>query len=420
MYMLKIIYPICCGIDVHKKFVVATIAATDKNNVTTYSTKQFNTYSRDLQKLKEWLSSHDCNEVCMESTGKYWIPIYNILEECCKITLANPKYIKGIPGKKTDKRDSIWIADLHKHGLVRGSFIPPKKIRELRDLMRYRFKLTNFRSSEKNRFQNSLTVSNIMISNVVSDTFGKSASAIIKYAMQNPNETNIDFTQFLHRSMLPKADEINISMQGSISKEQSAKMSVCLNHYDYVNACISQLDTAISLISSEFKPQLELLATIPGITLQSATNIISEIGVDMSVFQDAKHLSSWAGLTPQNNESAGKKKSVRISRAGAYLKPLLIQVANAAIKDKSCPYFKHRYESIKKRRGHKRAIIAIARMLLVCVYNMLVKNECFNNSIYEEYLARDTKPQTNISKMIIFLQSQGFVVSQAVPDTSSP
>lgn len=418
--MLKIVYPICCGIDVHKKFVVATIATTDKNNVTTYSTKQFNTYTRDLQKLKEWLLSHDCKEVCMESTGKYWIPIYNILEECCKITLANPKYIKGIPGKKTDKRDSLWIADLHKHALVRGSFIPPKKIRQLRDLMRYRFKLTNFRSSEKNRFQNSLTVSNIMISSIVSDTFGKSASAIIKYAMENPNETNVDFTRFLHGSMLAKADEINISMQGSITKEQSAKMSVCLKHYDYVNACISQLDTAISLISSEFKTQLELLATAPGITLQSATNIISEIGVDMSVFQDVKHLCSWAGLTPQNNESAGKKKSVRISRAGTYLKPLLIQVANAAIKDKSCPYFKHRYESIKKRRGHKRAIIAIARMLLVCVYNMLVKNECFNNSIYEEYLVRDAKSQTNISKMIIFLQSQGFVISQATPRTSSP
>lgn len=420
MYMLKIVYPICCGIDVHKKFVVATIAATDKNNVTTYKTKQFNTYTRDLQKLKDWLSSHECKEVCMESTGKYWIPVYNILEESCRITLANPKYIKGIPGKKTDKRDSLWIADLHKHALVRGSFIPPKKIRELRDLMRYRFKLTNVRSSEKNRFQNSLTVSNIMISNVVSDTFGKSASAIIKYAMENPNQTNVDFTQFLHRSMIAKADEINISMQGSISKEQSAKMSVCLKHHDYVNACISQLDTAISLISSEFKPQLELIATAPGITLQSAASIISEIGVDMSVFQDAKHLCSWAGLTPQNNESAGKKKSVRISRAGVYLKPLLVQVANAAIKDKSCPYFKHRYESIKKRRGHKRAIIAIARMLLVCVYNMLVKNECFNNSIYEEYLVRDTKHQTNISKMIIFLQAQGFVVSQAAPNTSSP
>lgn len=418
--MLKIVYPICCGIDVHKKFVVATIATTDKNNVTIYSTKQFNTYTRDLQKLKDWLLSHDCKEVCMESTGKYWIPVYNILEESCRITLANPKYIKGIPGKKTDKRDSIWIADLHKHALVRGSFIPPKKIREFRDLTRYRFKLTNIRSSEKNRFQNSLTVSNIMISSIVSDTFGKSASAIIKYAMENPTETNVDFTSFLHRSMLSKADEINVSMQGSISKEQSAKMSICLKHHDYINACISQLDTAISLIAREFKPQLQILATVPGITIESATNIISEIGVDMSVFQDAKHLCSWAGLTPQNNESAGKKKSVRISRAGVYLKPLLVQCANAAIKNKSCPYFKHRYESIKKRRGHKRAIIAIARMLLVCIYNMLVKNECFNNSVYEEYLVRDTKSQTNINKMIVFLQSQGFVVSQAAFHTSSP
>jgi transposase len=418
--MLKIVYHICCGIDVHKKFVVATIAATDVNNVTNYTTKQFNTYTGNLLKFKEWLSSNNCKEVCMESTGKYWIPIYNILEDSCRITLANPKYIKGIPGKKTDKRDSIWIADLHKHGLVRGSFIPPKKIRELRDLMRYRVKLTNFRSSEKNRFQNSLTVSNIMISNVVSDTFGKSSSAIIKYAMEHPDKTDIDFTQFLHKSMLPKADEINISMQGSISKEQSAKMTVCLNHHDYVSVCISQLDTAISLISSEFNPQLELLATIPGVTIQSATGVISEIGVDMSVFPDAKHLCSWAGLTPQNNESAGKKKSVRISRAGVYLKPLLVQCANAAIKDKSCPYFKYRYDSIKKRRGHKRAIIAIARMLLVCAFNMLAKNECFNDSIYEEYLVRDTNSQDNIHKMILFLHSQGFVVSQIAQGTASP
>lgn len=418
--MLKIVHPICCGIDVHKKFVVATIAATDNNNVTTYETKQFGTFTKNLLKLKEWLSLKNCKEVCMESTGKYWIPIFNILEDHCKITLANPKYIKGIPGKKTDKRDSIWIADLHKHGLVKGSFIPPKNIRELRDLMRYRTKLTNFRSSEKNRFQNSLTVSNIMISSVVSDTFGKSSSAIIKYAMEHPSEADVDYTQFLHKKMLPKAEEINLSMQGSISKEQSAKMTVCLNHYDYIEACISQLDIAISLISSTFKHYIELLATAPGITPYSATAIISEIGVDMSVFPDAKHLCSWAGLTPQNNESAGKKKSVRISRAGVYLKPLLIQCANAAIKDNSYPYFKHRYESIKKRRGHKRAIIAIARMLLTCVYNMLSKDECFNNSLYEEYYKKETKSQNNIDKMILFLQSQGFVVSQITQVPPSP
>lgn len=419
--MLKIVHQVCCGMDVHKKFVVATIASTDDKNITTYQTKQFNTYSKALYQLKEWLYQHNCKELCMESTGKYWIPIYNILEDSCNITLANPRYVKNIPGKKTDKRDSLWLADLHKHGLVPGSFIPPKNVRELRDLMRYRFKLTNFRSSEKNRFQNSLTVSNIMISNVVSDTFGKSSSAIIKYAMEHPDNLDIDYSQFLHKSMIAKADEIKVAMQGKISREQNSKMSVCLNHHDYINNCISQLDTAISLLSSQFESQIKITASTPGLTEQSATTVISEIGTNMLAFKDAKHLCSWAGVTPQNNESAGKKKNVHISRAGAYLKPVLIQCANAAIKDKSCPYFKHRYESIKKRRGHKRAIIAIARMLLTCIYNMLLKNEAFDNSIYEEYLKRENSSNSNhpnIERVILFLQSQGFEVTKTIKEIS--
>jgi len=419
--MLKIVHHISCGIDVHKKFVVATIATTGGNNITTYKTNQFNTFTADLIKLRDWLSLNDCIQVCMESTGKYWIPVFNILEETCKITLANPKFIKNIPGKKTDKRDSLWIADLHKHGLVRGSFIPPKQIRELRDLMRYRSKLTNFRSSEKNRFQNSLTVSNLMIASFVSDTFGKSSKAIIKYALEHPDNIDMDFTNFLHKSMLHKAESINLSMQGNISKEQCSKMNVCLNHFDYINSCISQLDETISLISKDFIDSIKIIETVPGITNQSALGIISEIGVDMSVFPDAKHLCSWAGLTPQNNESAGKKRSVRISRAGVYLKPLLIQCANACIKDKSVPYFKYRYESIKKRRGHKRAIIAIARMLLTCVYNMISKNEAFDCSLYKEYLESSTKPlNKNIDKMILLLQSKGFCISHISENKSSP
>lgn len=357
----------------------------------------------------------------MESTGKYWIPVFNILEDSCGITLANPKYIKAIPGKKTDKKDSLWIADLHKHGLVRGSFIPPRNIRELRDLIRYKVKLTNIRSSEKNRIQNSLTVSNIMISSIISDSFGKSASAIIRYAMNNPNETNVDYTNFLHKSMLAKADEINDSMQGTISKEQASKMDVCFKHLDYVENCISQLDIAISLIAREFEPQIQLLATIPGITTKSATSIISEIGVDMLVFPDSKHLYSWAGLTPQNNESAGKKKSVRINRAGVYIKPLLVQCANAAIKDKKCPYFYYRYQSIKKRHGHKRAIIAIARMLLVCIFNILVKNESFDFKLYDDYLKDCTKTKTKpiIENAILFLELQGFKVIVSTEESSA-
>ena len=176
---LKIVYKICCGIDVHKKFVVACIAKTNNQGVTTYESHHFSTYTKGLKQLLKWLLEHNCKDVCMESTGKYWIPVYNVLEKDCSIVLAHPKYVKAIRGKKTDKKDAKWIADLFKHDLVAGSFMPPADIRQLRDLMRYRSKLTNFRSSEKNRLQNSLTVSNIQLGNVVSDTFGKSAQAIV-------------------------------------------------------------------------------------------------------------------------------------------------------------------------------------------------------------------------------------------------
>jgi len=423
--MLKIIYDICCGIDVHKKFIVATIAKTE-NNITTYIRKNFSTLTGNLLLLKEWLAVNNCDIVCMESTGKYWIPIYNVIEDSCKITLANPRYIKNIPGKKTDSRDSMWIADLHKHGLVRGSFIPPKQIRELRDLLRYRFKLVNMRSSEKNRFQNSLTVSNLMISNIVSDTFGKSASAIIRYAMNNPDKKDVDYTSFLYKSMLPKANDVNASMQGNISKEQNSKMTVCLKHFDYIDSCIEQLDKTIGLVAGDFKHQIELLSTIPGVTSKSASTIISEIGTDMSAFDNPKHLCSWAGLTPQNNESAGKKKSVRISRAGVYIKPLLVQCANAAIKSKECTYFLYRYQAIKRRRGHKRAIIAIARMLLTCAYSILSKNEPFDLSIYESYLEKNTRKNfansqnTSIEYAISLLNSFGFDVIKKVNNSASP
>ena len=176
---LKIVYKICCGIDVHKTFVVACIASTDSKGVTTYESHRFSTYTKGLKDLLQWLLTRNCKDVCMESTGKYWIPVYNVLENDCTIVLAHPKYVKAIRGKKTDKKDAKWIADLFKHDLVAGSFMPPADIRQLRDLMRYRFKLTCFMSSEKNRLQNCLTVSNIQLGNVVSDTFGKSAQAIL-------------------------------------------------------------------------------------------------------------------------------------------------------------------------------------------------------------------------------------------------
>ncbi len=199
--MLKIIYPICCGIDVHKKFVVACIASTNDRGVTSYRSSRFSTFTSGLNKLSGWLLSNSCRHVCMESTGKYWIPVYNILEDICHITLAHPKYVRAIRGKKTDKKDARWIADLFKHDLVVASFMPPLCIRWLRDLMRYRFKLTNFGSSEKNRMQNCLTVSNIQLGSVVSDTFGKSSMKIINYLLENPDDRDFDFVPLLHGSI---------------------------------------------------------------------------------------------------------------------------------------------------------------------------------------------------------------------------
>jgi transposase len=213
---LKIVYPICCGIDVHKTFVVACIASTHKG-VTTYKRHRFSTFTKGLKELSQWLCEQGCKEVCMESTGKYWIPVFNILEPFCTITLAYPKYVKAIRGKKTDKKDAQWIADLFKHDLVAGSFMPPLPIRQLRDLMRYRFKLTNFASSEKNRLQNSLTVSNIQLGHVVSDTFGKSSMNLIDKLLDNPLDTSFDIEPLIHGSMKKKIPELELATDGLIT-----------------------------------------------------------------------------------------------------------------------------------------------------------------------------------------------------------
>jgi transposase len=422
--MLKIVRHICCGIDVHKKFVIATIASTTKNGLTTYKTKRFSTFNDDLNRLKSWLLEHDCFEVCMESTGKYWIPIFNILEDSIVVTLANPKYVKAIKGKKTDKKDSIWLSDLHRHDLAPGSYIPPKTVRMLRDICRYRTKLVSNRTSEKNRVQNSLTVSNIALSSVLSDTFGKTAQRIIEYVL-TCDEFDIEHCKTLIDGRVKAdPDEVIRSVLGyNITIDQASKIRIANKHLDFVNECLSDIDDEIAELSKPFQNQIKLLSSIPGVNETSATYIISEIGGDMSAFHSSKHLCSWAGLVPQNNESAGKKKSSKISRAGVYLKPLLVQCANAAIKNNKEPYFQEKYQQIKKRRGHKKAIIAIARMILTCGYQMIKKNENFSPSDYleAEDLAELSKKreQQNTKKAIALLKKQGYQIIEIEPQNSS-
>ena len=291
--MLKIVYPICCGVDVHKRFIIATIATTNDENITSYITKRFDTYTENLVAFKDWLLQHNCKDVCMESTGKYYIPVYNTLEDYVKVTVANPKYVKAIRGKKTDKKDSIWIADLFKHDLVPGSYIPPKPIRMLRELFRYRFKLVNNRSSERNRLQNCLTVSNIQLASVLTDMTGKSATSIINY-ITNCETFDPEYCKsLLQKSAKKKADDVIRSIVGySISDEQSTKIDVCKKHQNNLDEHIQSIQNKIYELAKPYEKQINHICTCPGFRKDSAIYTIAEIGVDMNVFKSAKHLCS--------------------------------------------------------------------------------------------------------------------------------
>jgi Transposase and inactivated derivatives len=377
---LKVVYPICCGVDVHKTFLVATII-TSQGITPHYSKKRFSTFNNSILQFRQWLIDNDCFDVCMESTGKYYVPILNLLEDTIRITVANPKWVKAVKGNKDDTKDSKWIGDLFRLGLVPGSYIPNKPIRILREYTRYRSKLVSCKSSEKNRFQNAFTVCNVALDAVVSDMFGKSASSITDYLISTDNFDPEHCSSLLKKSLKKKADTVIESIEGyQMTKEQKDRMILIRSHLEFVQNSIVKLDEKLDEMIAPFEPAVNLLCTIPGVDRNSAITIISEIGTDMSQFANSKRLCCWAGLTPGNNESAGKKKSVRITRAGVYLKPALVQVAHASVKSNKSPYYQNKYERIYKRRGKKRAIIAIARMILTAIYNMFVTGEEWNPS----------------------------------------
>jgi IS1 family transposase len=276
--------------------------------------------------------------------------------------------------------------------------------------MRYHAKLTYTMSSEKNRIQNSLTISNIQLDNVFSDVFGKSSTDLIQRLLQSSEP--FDVKPYIRKGVKASEEEIRQAVEGVISSEQAEKLHVIYQHLDSLTSCKNDLDSTIRSIAANYAAQVNLVSTVPGIKEFSAIAVISEIGVDMSVFPTSKHLCSWAGLTPQNNESAGKKKTTRISRAGAYLKPLLVQCANAVVRSDKHPEIKGRYLMLKKRRGHRKAIIAICRMLLTAIYNILKKNEPYNPALYKK---EEIPPQHRIvstEEAIFILQRQGYLVTK--------
>ena len=416
----KIFRKNCCGLDIHKTWIYACIGITDSNSRTEYKQARFSSFSKGLRELADWLAKYSCTEVCMESSGKYWIPVFNILEKTCWVTLAHPKYTKPQKGNKTDRKDAKWICDLFMCDMIKPSFIPPPDIRHLRDLLRFRMKLTYQVTGMKNRALNCLTVSNLKLDDVFSDVFGKSSRSIIRQILDYPGKS-FDVTPFIHKRCKTPIEEIQAAVDGAICCEQATKLKICLDFIDEQQKRIDKLDSEIFRISEPHTAVLDLIRTVPGFSKEplTAIRILSEIGADMSVFPTSKHLVSWSGCCPRNDSSAQKVKSTRISRAGSFLKPILVQIANALIKSKDHPEFGERYRRIKPRRGHKKAIIAVCRMLLTAIWNILSKLEPYSANGYLPDKLTEHSVVISKSEGLALLRKRGYIFKDELAGTSS-
>lgn len=307
--ILNVLNKSCCGIDIHKRNVVACVLKANESGEYTDEIKTFSTMTSDLERLRDWLKVQKCEKVAMESTGIYWLPVFNVLEADFDIILANARQIKNVPGKKSDPSDSRWIAKLLALGLINGSFIPPKDIRELREMTRYRQKLVSMRTSEKDRAHNILETCNIKLSCVATDIFGVTGMEIMKALIEKNEEASPEELSELAKGRLrKKIPELVKALNGKMDRHHAMMLEMVLEHLAYLNQQIAKLDQEIEHKCKPYQQEIGLLNTIPGVDKVSAQAIIAEIGVDMSVFETQERLASWCGLSPGKNESAGKKK----------------------------------------------------------------------------------------------------------------
>lgn len=366
---MRILHERCCGIDVHKKSVTACRLTPEGKEI-----QSFGTMTEDVIALVDWIKEGECTHVAMESTGVLWKPIYNLLElEDIETLVVNAQHIKAVPGRKTDVKDAEWIADLLKHGLLQGSYIPNREQRELRELIRYRRSLIEERSREKNRVQKILEGANIKLSSVASDVFGKSGRAMLEALIKGVEDPKI-LAQLAQKRMKNKINELERALNGLIGTHQKMILKMQLEHIDDLTNRINLLDKEVKERMRPFEEDLDLLDTIPGVSIKTAQAIIAEIGVNMDQFPSAAHLCSWAGLAPGNNESAGKKKSSKTRKGNKKLRATLTEAAWGAMKVKEC-YLSSQYHRIAARRGSKRAIIAVAHSILTIAYYILKRRQ---------------------------------------------
>ena len=371
---MQVVHEVCCGLDVHKKGVTACVLwASGRRR----QTRAFGTFTRELLELGDWLRACGVTHVAMESTGVYWKPVWNLLEGLFEVLLVNAQHIKAVPGRKTDQKDSEWIADLLQHGLLRASFVPPTPIRELRDLTWYRASLAQEINRIANRIQKVLEDANIKLASVATDTLGASGRAMLE-AIVNGEQDSQRLAEMAQGKLRNKIPELQEALQGRVSRHHRFLLRELLDHHYFVESKMQRIEQEVAERLGPFQSEVARLCTIPGVDRVTAWGLLAEIGLSMKQFPDAQHLASWAGLCPGSHESAGKRKSGKIRKGSLWLRRCLCQGA-WAVSTKKNNYLSALYRRLAARRGSKRATIAVAHNLLVIAYYMLRDGTCYRD-----------------------------------------
>jgi len=393
---MHVVYSSCCGLDVHKRSITACLLLSGSGGKGHHEIRRFGTMTRDLLELADWLQCHHVTHVAMESTGVYWKPVWNILEGQFEVVLVNAQHIKAVPGRKTDIKDCQWIAELLQHGLLRGSFVPPTPIRQLRDLTRMRTSLRQDHTAIANRMQKILEDANIKLAAVASDWLGVSGRAILSQLLAGEEDAEklAELSRGRLRSKLPA---MQLALEGRMTEHHRWMLRVLHEQLLFLEVQIAKLEAKIQDQLSDYQEAIALCTTIPGIEEVAAANLIAEIGVNMAQFPSAQHLASWAGICPGNHESAGKRLSGKPRKGSAWLRRSLCQAAWAASHTKDT-YLAARFRRLAARKGKKRAIVAVAHTIVVSMYHML-KNKQPYRELGADFL--DRRNAENVKRYLL-------------------
>jgi transposase len=404
---MRVMYERCCGLDVHKARITACVRMPGPDGKRVSEIRTFGTTTSELLRLSDWVMESGCTHVAMESTGIYWRPVFNILEEVAVVLLVNARDAKNLPGRKTDVKDCEWIAEMLEHGLLRSSFIPPEPIRDLRDLTRYRKSLIGVRADEVNRLQKVLETANIKLTSVVTDVMGASGRSMVKALIAGERDT-ARLVQMAKGSLKKKQDALGAAMQGRFRDHHAFIANQILDHIEQIEEHITECGRRIEECLRPFSEFESLVQTIPGVRQRGSEGILAEVGVEMTCFGSSSRLASWTGLCPGNNESAGKRLSGRTRPGNPWLKTLMVECAWAAIRVKNS-YCSALFRRIARRRGPKRAILAVAHHLIVSVFHVLAKRQPYRElgSHYFDKLAGENARKHYVRR----LQAMGFHVT---------